>query len=153
MASRCYECGAPVAEGVSCIDHFHALLLLEREVVFDPTASNRGEVVHFYAVSSYVLQHPEAMSYTAEALAAARRNMADHLAGEIGLAELRNEIRRAVNGSARIMRRPGVEAPRWPVTTWPLTVSYVLSGGAQEYVDRVIAWAESIIRTLDGADP
>jgi hypothetical protein len=135
MAYRCYECGASVAEGVSCIDHFHALLLLEREVVFDPTAADRGAVVHFYAVSSYVLQHPEGMGYTAEALAAARRNMADRLAGEIGLAELRYKIRRAVNGSARVMRRPRVEASRWPVTTWPLTISHVLSGGAQEYAD------------------
>src|SRR5204862_4147370 len=89
MVVTCQECAPPLPEGGTCIDHFHALLLLEYEVAADPVAisAGRGLVAHFYAVTSYVLQHPEGMKYTAEALAGARRDLADHLAGKVTLAE------------------------------------------------------------------
>src|SRR4051794_8105676 len=91
MAVICQECGAPLPDGAECIGHFHALLLLEYEVAADPdaTAGGRGQVAHFYAVSSYLLQHPEGMNYTAEALAGVRRGLADHLAGRVTISEQR----------------------------------------------------------------
>ncbi|MEW4571526.1 DUF5946 family protein [Tautonia sp. JC769] len=75
MSARCSECGAPLTDGGTCIQHFHAMLLLEYEVAADPevTAGGRGEVAHFYAVSSYILQHPEGMNYTVDALDDLRR--------------------------------------------------------------------------------
>ena len=151
MAATCPECGAPLPEGGKCIDHFHALLLLEYEVAADPgaTSGGRGAVAHFYAVSSYVLQHPEGMNYTAEALAGARRGLADHLAGRVTLSEQRLRVRRAVDGATRITRRSGDEVVRWPVESWPLTVADVLVGGVSGYCGRVARWAESILRTLD----
>jgi uncharacterized protein DUF5946 len=153
MKATCHECGAPLAAKGRCLDHFHALLLLEQEVAAKPAevAGGRGEIGHFYAVSSYVLQHPEGMNYTAEALNGARRGLADHLAGRVTLAEQRLRARRAANGATRITRRPGDVVLRWPVETWPLTVLEVVNAGVEGYVERVTHWAQSILRTLDGA--
>ncbi|QEH34920.1 hypothetical protein OJF2_34650 [Aquisphaera giovannonii] len=129
------------------------MLLLEHEVAADPaaTAGGRGEVAHFYAVSAYVLQHPEGMNYTSEALRELRGAVADHLAGRVTLAALRPRVRRAAGGQARVTRRAGDVVPRWPVSAWPTTVADVLAGSVEGYCDRVAAWAESIIRTLDAA--
>jgi hypothetical protein len=153
MAATCPECGASLPEGGKCIDHFHALLLLEYEVAAwsAATSGGRGEVAHFHAVSSYILQHPDGMNYTAEALAGLRRGLADHLAGRVTLAEQRLRVRRAADGATRITRRAGDEVVRWPVVSWPLTVADVLAGGVEGYCRRVATWAESILRTLDEA--
>jgi hypothetical protein len=153
MEAICQECGALLPRGGECIDHFHSLLLLEYEVADDPkaTSGGRGEVAHFYAVSSYVLQHPEVMNYTAEALASLRRLVADHLAGRITLAEQRRRVHRAPAAAARVTRRAGDEVVRWPAVSWPITVADVLAGGVEGYCGRVAEWAESILRTLDGA--
>jgi hypothetical protein len=151
MPATCPECGAPLPESGRCLDHFHALLLLEQAVAADPAATShgRGEIAHFYAVSSYALQHPEGMNYRAEALADLRRLVADHLAGRITLAEQRQRVHRTPAGDARVTRRAGDEIARWPVASWPLTVADVLAGGVEGYAPRVAAWAASIVRTLD----
>src|SRR5262245_21049513 len=147
VSSVCHECGAAVPEGGACRDHFHALLQLESEIPGGP-----GEVPHFLAVSSYALQHPEGMNYTAEALAGSRRSVADQLAGRATLEQIRRRVRRAVNGPQRVTRRPGDPVPRWPVAAWPMTVADVLAGGAEGYTGRVEQWARSIVRTLDEAE-
>lgn len=154
MSATCSECGAPLTPGEACIQRFHAMLLLEYEVAADPTAtgSGRGEIAHFHAVSSYVLQHPEGMNYTVQALSDLRREIADYLAGRVTLAALRQRVRRAADGPARITRRAGEVVPRWSVTAWPMTVADVVNGGVEGYFERVAAWAESIIRTLDASD-
>ncbi len=154
MSSTCSECGARLVNGGACREQFDAMLLLEYEVVADLAATERarGEVAHFYAVSAYILQHPEGMKYTVTALNGLRHTVADHLAGRVTLAELRPRVRRAADGPARITRRPGDAVPRWPVTAWPMTVADVVEGGTPGYCDRVAAWAESIIRTLDAVD-
>ena len=151
MSAKCSECGTPLSGGESCMDHFHAMLLLESEVAGDATESSdgRGEVAHFYAVSSYILQHPDSMNYTAEALAALRQNIADHLAGRVSLAQLRHRVRRNANGPQRVTRRPGEQPIRWPVQSWPLTVVDLITGGVHGYANRAAAWAESIIHTLE----
>jgi hypothetical protein len=133
------------------MDLFHAMLLLEYEVVADPgaTSGGQGEVAHFYAVSSYVLQHPAGMNYTAEALVGARRGLADHLVGRVTVSEQRLRARRAADGATRITRRAGDVVVRWPARSWPLTVADVLAGGVEGYFVRVARWAESILRTLD----
>jgi hypothetical protein len=151
MAATCQECGAQLPESGKCIDLFHSLLLLEYEVVADPDAAfgKRGGVAHFYAVSSYVLQHPEGMNYTSEAITGLRLGLADHLAGRVTMSEQRLRVRRFADGPARITRRSGDEVVHWPVGSWPLTVADVLAGGAEGYCGRVAEWAESILRTLD----
>src|SRR5690606_10492339 len=116
MGVKCPECGAPLPEGGSCRDNFDALLALEWEIPGGP-----GEIAHFYAVGSYVLQHPEGMNYTAEALSGLRRRMADHLRGRIDLAEIRRQNRKETDGAKRVTRRAGESAVPWPVASWPLT--------------------------------
>ncbi|MBI5760162.1 MAG: hypothetical protein HZA46_16720 [Planctomycetales bacterium] len=151
MDHTCPECGAPIPAGGTCRDNFNALLLLEYDVVADlrATASGNGEVAHFYAVSSYVLQHPDQMNYTAEALAGLRQTLVDHLAGRRNLEQIRRRVRRAANGTQRITRRSSDEVIRWPVESWPMNVVDVVGCGVKGYCDRVTAWASSIVRTLD----
>lgn len=55
----CPECGAPVPPGASCQANFHALLALEWDIPGGP-----GEIVHFFAVATYGIQHPDSMGYT-----------------------------------------------------------------------------------------
>jgi hypothetical protein len=152
--AMCPECGALLPERGACIDHFHAMLLLEYEVAADRAESSggRGEIAHFYAVSSYVLQHPSRMNYTHEALAGARRNVADLLAGRVTLSKMMHRVRRVANGTRRVTRRAGDTVIQWPVKTWPLTVADMIAGGVKGYAERVAAWAESVVRTLDAAD-
>jgi hypothetical protein len=147
MTLSCSECGATVPEGGSCRDQFHALLVLESEIPGGP-----GETAHFYAVGSYVLQHPEGMGYTAQAIAMLRGQMAARLAGRATMEQVRGRVRQATDGPARVIRRPGDAATRWPVLAWPMTVADVLVGGVEGYQGRVAAWAESLIAALDAAD-
>ena len=100
MAEICPECGAPVPEGGSCRDHFHALLLLEGEI---PGVA--GSILHFYAVATYGLQHPDSMNYTAEALAGLRAALADALDGRVTVGELRRRGRRDAGGPERVLER------------------------------------------------
>jgi hypothetical protein len=153
MAAVCRECGAELPEEGGCIGRFHALLLLEYEVAGASGANpdGSGEVAHFHAVGSYILQHPEGMNYTPEALAGLRRSLADQLAGEATMPELRARTRRAADGATRVTRRAGDVVVRWPIAAWPITVADVLAGGVPRYAERVARWAESILRTLDEA--
>jgi hypothetical protein len=149
----CAECGASILTDGECLDHFHALLALEQGLPPAVTSGGRGEIFHFYAVTSYVLQHPDTMRYTTAALAGARQALADHLAGRVTLQALRVRVRSAAEGAARITRRPGESAHQWTVSRWPMTVADVLAGGTTEYGERVVRWAESVIRSLDAAEP
>jgi hypothetical protein len=146
MSETCPECGATVPEDGACRDHFHALLLLESEIPGGPSA-----FPHFYAVGSYVLQHPASMGYTAAALAGLHQAIADVLDGRATIADIRRRVRRGAEGAARVTRRAGDEVVRWPVENWPITVADVWKGGIEGYADRVERWARSIRQTLDAA--
>src|SRR5262245_50680888 len=147
MPGVCPECGGPVPEGGSCRDNFHALLLLESGMPGGP-----GEVPHFYAVSSYALQHPESMGYAAEALAGLQACLVDHLDGRATLDTVRRRVRRGIEGAKRVTRRAGDEVVRWRVESWPMTVANACAGGIEGYGERVEQWARSIRDTLDGLD-
>jgi hypothetical protein len=145
MPEICPECGAPVPEGGSCRDNFHALLLREAEV---PGAT--GSVLHFYAVAAYGLQHPDSMNYNAAALAGLRSTLADALDGRLTVSGIRRRTRRAVDGPARVTRRRGEAEVLWRRGGWPMTVVDVGAADAEEYADRVLRWAHSVRDTLDG---
>jgi hypothetical protein len=147
MAGFCGECGAPVPEGGSCRDNFHALLLLEWQIPGGP-----GSFSHFYAVSSYGLQHPDSMNFTAQALAGLRASLAEVLEGRLSLAAVRARARSGAKRAGRVTRRAGDEVVRWPVEHWPMTVVDVCTGGGAGYGDRVAQWARSICATLDAAE-
>jgi hypothetical protein len=74
--------------------------------------------------------------------------VADHLAGRTTLSDLRHKIRRTANGATRVKRRPGDEAVKWPIKTWPLTVADVCAGGIAGYGKRVADWAKSVVSIL-----
>jgi hypothetical protein len=143
MSDTCPECGAPVPDGGSCRDNFHALLLLESEIPGGP-----GEVPHFYAVASYGLQHPDSMNYTAATLARLRESVADMLDGRATIADIRRRTRRAAEGPVRVTRRPGDEEVPWQRGGWPMTVVDVCAGGTEGYAERVRDWARSVRDTL-----
>lgn len=138
----CPECGAALAAVGDCRQHFHALLLLERE---SPAADRAA---HFLAVSSYVLQHPNSMQYNAMALLSVRESVAEFLNGRASLDSIRRRTRATYHGPRRVARRSGEAAHSWNVAAWPMTVADVLAGGSSEFPRRVRAWAESIVAAL-----
>lgn len=145
MTERCPECGAPLPAGGACRDLFHELLALEGGF---PGAA--GSILHFYAVATYNLQHPESSGLTADALAGLRRNLADALDGKASLPELRARARRAADGPTRVMRREGDAPPAgWRRGDWPTTVADMLDATAETYPALVTGWARSVRDTLD----
>jgi hypothetical protein len=146
MSSLCPECGAPIPEGGSCRDHFDALLLLEWQLTGIPDSLS-----HFYAVSTYCLQHPDSMNQTAEALNGLRERIADALDGKATLHELLIRTRRFAEGAVRVTRRPGDPPLSWRRGAWPMTIADVLTvtPEAEAYAQRVAAWARSVCETLD----
>jgi hypothetical protein len=145
----CDECAAEVPEGGTCRDHFDALLALEWQLSGGP-----GELAHFLAVSSYVLQHPSSMNYTADALAWLRENVADVLSGRVAVAEVRRRAREAARRPGHVTRREGEEPVRWEVPRWPMTVTDALAArDMQAYLELVSRWAGSVVETLRRRTP
>lgn len=140
----CPECGAPVPAGGACLDHFHALLVLEG--TFPGMA---GAIPHFYLVAAYNLQHPDSVGLTAEALHGLRRNLADALDGKASVEELRRRARRDTDGPTRVRRRPGDPPVEWYRGPWPANVTDVLIATAATYPQLVEAWARSVRLALD----
>jgi hypothetical protein len=151
MPDKCHECGAVIPVGGACIDHFHAILALEHEAL-QAVPPSEGRFAHFCAVTTYVLQHPEGMKYTAEALAGARRNLADCLSSRATLEEVRAGVRKAADGPGRVLRREGEAVPIWPVESWPITAADVLAGGPVGYTARARLWAKSTLEALKDGD-
>jgi hypothetical protein len=150
MSDICTECGAPVPDGGSCRDHFHALLLLEGEI---PGVA--GSILHFYAVATYGLQHPDSMNYTAEALAGLHATLSAALDG-LPIEKLRRVTRRGAEGARRVTRRAGDPEVSWHRGSWPMTIVDVCTAetfGAydtyEEHADRMVRWARSVRETLD----
>jgi hypothetical protein len=146
--STCSDCGAPLPDSGVCRVYFYELLALESQV---PGAA--GEVAHFFAVASYNLQHPS--QFVPEALAGLRTAVADALAGEATIPELRRRAGAAAQGRAPVIRRdgaPDATLGAWP-TQWPMTVRDVCEGSVDEYAQRVRSWAASVSATLDRALP
>lgn len=147
MDSLCPECGAPLPADGTCMEQFHALLALEGG--FPGVA---GSILHFYAVATYNLQHPDSVGLTAETLQGLRRNLADALDGKAAIEELRRRARRDTNGSTRVRRRPGDPPVEWHRGQWPITVVDMLGATAETYPQLVEDWARAVRATLDAAD-
>ncbi len=146
MTNACPECGAPLPDGASCRDNLNALLALESQLSGNPVY-----LAHFYAVTSYGLQHPDSMNYNAAALALLHAALADLLDGRATLQEVRLRMRRAFNGSTRITRRAGEAPPPWRRSGWSMNVADVLGvePEAEAYLERVTRWVRSVCETLD----
>jgi hypothetical protein len=142
--SICPECGAPIPAGGACVDHFHALLVLEGTFPSAP-----GSLLHFYAVACYNLQHLDSVGLTAEALQGLRRNLANALDGKASLVELRRRTQLATDGPRRVRRRSGDPPVDWHRGPWPVNVTDVRTATAAAYPELLKAWARSIRATLD----
>lgn len=68
----------------------------------------------------------------------------------VGTGGVRAAVRRAANGDRRILRRPADRPAQRSTREWPITIVDVLTGNETAYWHRVVTWAESVIRTLDG---
>lgn len=143
MSQTCPECGAPIPSGGVCRDNFDALLALEWEV-----PGGAGTLAHFYAVSSYILQHPDSMQYTVGSLGWLRASVAKALFCAATTEDLRRSAREEGKPTGRVTRRAGDTVPQWSVERWTTTVADVLAGGVNGYGDRVRAWAESVLGDL-----
>jgi hypothetical protein len=146
MSGSCSECGAPVPDGSTCRDNFHALLALESQI---PVAA--GAVAHFRVVAAYGLQHPDSMNFTEGTLIDLRDALADELAGRATIDKIRRRMRYTAEGTTRITRRQGEAAVAWHRGTWPMTVADVLTvdSGADAYAELVAAWARSVCAALN----
>jgi len=142
----CPECGAPVPTEGCCRDNFHAMLALEWEV-----PGGAGGIAHFYAVSAYLLQHPDTMSYTIESLRWLRAEVARALNGEVTVEGMRRSARRE-GDRGNITRREGDPVQRWAVIRWTMSVADVLEGGVEGYGERVARWAASVLGDLDASE-
>jgi hypothetical protein len=145
MPDNCPECGAPVPTGGSCRDLFHNLLLLEAEVPGAP-----GSIIHFFTVSTYVLQHPDSMNYTAHALNLMRIAHRDALDDRVTIEDLRRRARREFDGPQRVTRRAGDPEVVWRRGGWPMTAADALATATLDtYADVVVRWARSVRVVLD----
>lgn len=142
----CPECGAPVPDRGTCRDNFHALLALEWEL-----SGGAGTIAHFFAVSSYSLQHPDSMRYTVEAITWLRSSVDTALETGCSVESLRASARRQ-GAATHVTRREGDPVPVWGVESWTTTVTDVLAGGTDGYGERVRYWAETVIADI-GARP
>jgi len=93
------------------------------------------------------------MNYTGEALTGLRRNLADALDGRVSMDKLLHRTRRSTDGAIRITRRPGDAKVEWHRGNWPMTVADVCTATPEEYVQRVMRWANSVRETLDATGP
>lgn len=139
VSAICPECGASVPEGGSCRDNFHALLALEWEV-----PGGAGTTAHFFAVSSYGLQHPDSMGYTISAITWLRSAVTEALETGCSTESLRASARSQAKGD-HVTRREGDPVASWGVERWTTTVTDILAGGTDRYAERVRAWAASVV--------
>ena len=137
--ATCPECRAPLLSGPTCQDNFHALLALEAQV-----EGAAGSITHFYTVACYVLQHPDTMNYTAEALHGLKSALVVALEGRAGVEDLRRRARYRAEGPVSIMRQKGDPPVEWQRGGWRMTVTDMLAGGTADYSSNVVRWAMSI---------
>jgi hypothetical protein len=144
--TRCSECGTPLPQGTACRSLFEEMLALEWHV---PGAS--GDVVHFLAVTSYVLQHPDGMGYRADALWTMRGLVRDVVESSTPLAEVTRRMRESFDGEKKVQRTKHDTIPAWPGVRWSMTVRDVLDGGVHAYRRTVAAWARATLASLEDA--
>lgn len=129
----------------------HELLGIEAGLlsVVEPEVGKRA---HFFAVSTYQLQHPSRS--TVDALDWLRAAVARMLRDPVSTDYLRRENARNLQGTKISRTAPPEDRthvdPRWP-RTWTLTAVDVISGGEQAYVEGVARWAAATVRDLHAA--
>lgn len=132
--TTCPECGALLADGMSCQDMLGAIIAWEAQ---DAELLNE----HFLTVAAYNLQHPA--QFTEAAIDGLRVVFAERLDHNLGIAEIRRRIGGAAAGTARVLKP---EEERQPMLRrWSRTVADVYDADhPQGAAGRVRLWAASI---------
>jgi hypothetical protein len=148
--TTCPTCGAIHTDATSCEDDFHQMLYWEHELMAEGTVLLE---THYLMVASYHLQHPHI--YSSEALAGVHSDVAAYLAGSRSLDQIRSALHETARSDKRkttITARDGNHGGYATPVEWTTRALDVVAAGKAQYVDRVRAWAESVIATLDGVD-
>ena len=138
---KCPECGAVWHNGRTCEDDFHQMLFWEAEFP-------EYGIVHHYMVLCYHMQHPSL--YSPETLESSKQMLADFLSGTT-TEQMRKSMRDKVDSGKRKFKIKGTPdshgAYQYPVQ-WTMTAADVVKAGAENYVEIVKAWAQSMYDDL-----
>lgn len=141
VINRCPECGASWAGGKTCEEIFYEFLALEFE-----NYNGEGEV-HFYTVSSYMIQHQR---YSAEGFQWIREQLQAALAGKLTIAEIQALAGKSVGQDKRSWKITRAEdTPIQPPLDWAITIVDVDQDVDTFYNERILKWAQSIVDTLN----
>jgi hypothetical protein len=142
----CPECGAALPEGGTCETYFHQLLFWEAEF---PELG----VVHHLMVLCYHLQHPSL--YSADGLANATQLLTSFVRDGRSPAEVRHATRDTVNSKNRqwkITARPDSKGTYAHPVIWTMRAADVVPRGADQYVESVGEWAQSVYDVLQASE-
>ncbi len=139
MPNRCPECGAVLAEDVSCQSIFDSFLALEY------TDPEYGQV-HMLTVACFMIQHGR---YSDEALAWIERKLRANLEG-IPAEQIRRQAAKETAQGAhtwRVTRQPDKPQMQvdWSMTIGDIAANYHDAGSFRELVKR---WAEVTLREM-----
>lgn len=132
-SSACPECGGRRVDGLSCQEMFEALLAWEWQ---DPELG----AMHFLTVSSYLLQHPAAL--TTDALSALRCSFAAVVDGAMTVEQVRAQHARLFAGERQALKPHHDIGPQG--FAWSMTIADVYADGRPRAATRVGRWAEVI---------
>ena len=142
-SQRCPECGAVWANEQTCEDHFHQMLFWEAE---NPAYAAE---VHHLMVLCYYLQHPSL--YSPDGLKEARRLLVEFVERGASPGEVRQRNQARVDSSRRDWKIKATATSHGSydrAVAWPMTAADVVTAGAEQYCDKVRAWAGTINATL-----
>jgi hypothetical protein len=142
----CPECGAALPDGSTCETYFHQMLFWEAEF---PELG----VVHHLMVLCYHLQHPSL--YSPDGLANGIQLLTSFVRDGLSPAEIRRMTSDKVNSKNRqwkITARPDAKgAYAYPVV-WTMRAADVVARGADQYVESVREWAQSVYDVLQASE-
>ena len=133
---RCPECGAIWRDGFTCQDVFDHMIVLEFS---NPIAGS----VHYYTVTCFMMQHNR---YADAAFADMFPQLTALVNGEKTLDEVRVYVHRTAAQDKRTYSIIGgsTRKPR----EWSLTILDAYTTEMDQYVERVMRWARSIVDDL-----
>lgn len=136
MTRVCLECGAELSKHRTCMDKFHAFLVLDYA---QPAYSE----VHHLVVSTYMLQHPGQLSeagwYNTHKL------LTQFVHEGKQPAQIRSDMKKQ---TIQINMRQG--APKKLELVWSRTVDDVRVDSAEHYCEDVRVWAACVLQDLRG---
>jgi hypothetical protein len=100
VSDKCHECGASIPDSGSCHENLNAMLAMEGNI-----PGGAGTRVHFFAVSSYILQHPQSMCYSVDSLEWLRSSVASALSGLVTTEDLGRGALQEIKSSGAVLRR------------------------------------------------